>query len=575
MSIKYFIYARKSSEGEDRQMASIEDQVSEMTRIAKELQLNVVEVITESKSAKAPGRVAFNDMLIRIQKGEASGILCWKLNRLARNPIDGGQISWLLQNGIIQRIQCYGREYRPEDNVLMMSVELGMANQYIKDLSVDVKRGMRKKAERGWYPGCIAPTGYMHNPKKELNSGEDEIIPDTVRLPLVNKLLHRMHQGRSSVKEIWRYADSIGLRSKKGKPYSYHAIYNLLTNEFYAGYFLWPDETGQSVRHRGKHKAIISIDVFNRIQEIIESQSVKTRVRTYDYPYKAILQCGKCHGAVTAQRKIQIICSKCKTKFSSVRANRCPECRMPIEDMTNPSKIDRTYYHCIDKNGLCSKASVTLRQLDDYLLEEFNKLKMPRGLIEWIRKELMVQNQEMEYETAKQVKTLKKRHTECQNRLNRYAQMRADSELDKDEYAKLKEEVTNDIRSIEGSISEIEVNTSDWSHRLLDWIEKASTASQRLKKADPKGKNQVVGEIGSNLNIKDRKPYFTTPNALSTLQECVVIYKAKIQGLEPKKSLVLQRENTHFEVGVSQLRAKLRAIRTYQIGKSPKSPSDK
>src|SRR3989344_4766823 len=101
--IKYFVYARKSSESEDRQMASIDDQINELKKIAEENDLNVIDILSESKSAKNPaGRAVFNQMLERIHRGEAQGIICWKLNRLARNPIDGGQISWMVQQGAIQ-----------------------------------------------------------------------------------------------------------------------------------------------------------------------------------------------------------------------------------------------------------------------------------------------------------------------------------------------------------------------------------------------------------------------------------------------------------------------------------------
>jgi DNA invertase Pin-like site-specific DNA recombinase len=87
------------------------------------------------------------------------------LDRLARNPIDGGQIMWMLQQGIIKHIKTYERSYYPNDNVLIMSVELGMANQFIRDLSQNTKRGLRAKAERGWYPGH-APVGYLPHPLK-------------------------------------------------------------------------------------------------------------------------------------------------------------------------------------------------------------------------------------------------------------------------------------------------------------------------------------------------------------------------------------------------------------------------
>ena len=102
--LRYFIYCRKSSEAEDRQVLSIESQTSELRKLAKKLNLSIVEVISESRSAKSPGRPLFNQMLKRINQGKADGIICWKLDRLARNPIDGGQIIWMLQQGIIKHI---------------------------------------------------------------------------------------------------------------------------------------------------------------------------------------------------------------------------------------------------------------------------------------------------------------------------------------------------------------------------------------------------------------------------------------------------------------------------------------
>lgn len=126
--IKYFLYARKSSEGEDRQVASVQSQIDVLTKMAKQEGFEIVDILSEAQSAKAPGRPIFNSMLMRIQQGEARGVICWKLDRLARNPVDGGNISWMLQQGLIQHIRTYERDYYPTDNVLMMSVEFGMAN---------------------------------------------------------------------------------------------------------------------------------------------------------------------------------------------------------------------------------------------------------------------------------------------------------------------------------------------------------------------------------------------------------------------------------------------------------------
>src|SRR3989344_2285563 len=93
--IRYFLYARKSSDDTQRQMAYIGDQVAHLKAHAERNGLDVVgEPLTEACTAKKPGRPVFNDMLARIERGEANGILCWDIDRLGRNPRDTGKTQW-------------------------------------------------------------------------------------------------------------------------------------------------------------------------------------------------------------------------------------------------------------------------------------------------------------------------------------------------------------------------------------------------------------------------------------------------------------------------------------------------
>ncbi len=269
---KYILYARKSSESEDRQMASIDSQVQELQKLAAELRLEVVDVLSESQSAKAPGRPVFNTLLARIQAGEADGILCWKINRLARNPIDGGQISWLLQGGTLKHIQTFGRGYYSTDNVIMMAVELGMANQFIRDLSTDTKRGLKAKAERGWYP-TFASIGYMHNPYK--HKGQKEIIEDPERFDLVRKMFDFMLTGNYTPPKILELAnDQWGLRTRQGNKIARSNIYRIFSDPFYYGEFEYPKGSGNW--HKGQHKAMITRQEFDRIQFFDWTQGFNT-----------------------------------------------------------------------------------------------------------------------------------------------------------------------------------------------------------------------------------------------------------------------------------------------------------
>src|ERR1022692_2131154 len=189
---KYFVYCRKSTEDEDRQILSIDAQVSELNAIAAREGLTVTDTLTESKSAKGPGRPVFNDMLRRIEAGEANGILAWKLDRLARNFDDGGKIIGLLQRGVIREIRTFEKTYLPSDNVLMIAVELGMANQYVRDLSMNIRRGIREKIRRGIY-SSKAPLGYINEPRLRT------IEPHAVYFPKVKRVMELFATGQYSL----------------------------------------------------------------------------------------------------------------------------------------------------------------------------------------------------------------------------------------------------------------------------------------------------------------------------------------------------------------------------------------
>ena len=70
---KFFIYARKSTDSEDRQVRSINDQIAELKELAKKENVEVVDTLVEKQTAKKPGRSVFAEMLKRIEVGEAEG----------------------------------------------------------------------------------------------------------------------------------------------------------------------------------------------------------------------------------------------------------------------------------------------------------------------------------------------------------------------------------------------------------------------------------------------------------------------------------------------------------------------
>ena len=214
--IKYILYARKSSEDKSRQIQSIDSQIQVMKECAQKNNLEIVEIMHEEKSGKTPGRrTVFAHMIELIESGEANGILVWKLDRIARNLLEGGRVIDMLQNGVIQEIRTPEEKHLPTDNVYSIAIQLCGANQYSRDLSTNVKRGVKDKLNKGWRPGG-APQGYLNSKFKD--RGDNDIARDPERFALIRKMWDLMLTGHYTVPRILEIAnDEWGYTTRKTK----------------------------------------------------------------------------------------------------------------------------------------------------------------------------------------------------------------------------------------------------------------------------------------------------------------------------------------------------------------------
>jgi len=162
-SPSYFIYARKSTDDEERQQLSIPAQIDELKSFAQKEGLTVIDTIIESKTAKAPGRELFNLMIERINKGESQGILAWHPDRLARNAVDAGRIVYLLDRNILVDLKFPTFWFQnTSQGLFMLSIAFGQSKYYVDSLSENTKRGLRQKVRLGWMP-AVAPRGYKND----------------------------------------------------------------------------------------------------------------------------------------------------------------------------------------------------------------------------------------------------------------------------------------------------------------------------------------------------------------------------------------------------------------------------
>lgn len=504
--IKYFLYARKSSEAEDRQVASIDSQVDELTKIAKRENLAIIDILSESQSAKAPGRPIFNKMLERIYNGEACGILCWKLDRLARNPIDGGNISWTLQKGIIQHIRAYDRSYYPTDNVLIMSVELGMANQFVRDLSQNTKRGLKTKAERGWRP-TSAPVGYKFNPIKK--KGDKEIIKDEERFDLLKKMFDSILTRSKSPLQILNTANNEwGFKMPSGKPMARSSFYRILSDTFYYGTFEHPKGSGNW--YKGIHEPMISELEYNKIQVIL-GKKTNPRPKSHTFAYTGLIKCGECGGMITAENK--------------------------IKRQKNGNIHQYTYYHCTKrKNNKCSQKTIRLENLEIQISNVLKKIEIPQEFCEWALDIIKQENTKESENRNKIIQSQQKTYNACVRKIDALIDMRANNEITEQEFSKKKSHATKEKLKLQELLNDSDKRVDNWIETAEQLFNFAKIAKTKFENGTLEDKKIILSTLGSNLVLKDQNLSILLQKPLLSIEKAAFEVKAISKRFEPLKN---------------------------------------
>jgi len=479
---KFFLYARKSSENEDRQVQSIDDQIRHLTELAKSYNLEIVEILTESKSAKKPySRPVFTEMLKRIEKGNANGILCWQINRLSRNPIDSGNISWMLQQGVLKCIQTIEKQYLPDDNVLLFSVESGMANQYIIDLRKNCRRGMESKANKGWMPGC-ATIGYRND------KAEHIIIPDEERFDLVRQMWDLMLTGNYSVAKVRRIAnEKWGFKTLKrkrmgGDELSNSVVYKFFRNVFYTGMFEWAGKL-----YPGNHKPMITMDEFNKVQALLGRKN-NPRPKQHNAPYTGQIKCSTCGSMITSTTKLKTI-----KATGDVRTH--------------------SYYHCTRKKKLpvvCINPPIKEFDLEREIELELEKYTIAPEFLEWALQILENEKEQVKLDETS-IKTMSQQSlAETQKEHQSLTQMRYRDLIDDEIYMQESKKLKDKMASLKFAIE----SNEDHTETFIELSEKAFTfacySRKQFVNAVAEQKRDIFSAIGSNFILSDKKLLFTS-----------------------------------------------------------------
>jgi len=299
--VRYCLYARKSTESDEKQARSIDSQVNEMLAIAKRDELDVVDIRRESFSSKEVGkRPVFNQMLEDVRGGKFNALLTWAPDRLSRNAGDLGAIVDLLDKNTLVEVRTFGQKFTNSPNEKFLLMILGSQAKLENDQKgVNVKRGLRARCEMGLWP-APAPTGYLNYNE---NDKKCEIYIDSHRAPVIKRIFERFVYDNMSGRDLHQWLKNINFTSVNDKHLSLSNVYKVLNTPLYMGEFDYP--RGTNNWYKGKHEPIISKELYTRVQEKLQNNRSIRSVKRNDFAFTRLMICGLCTSGISAQEKFK------------------------------------------------------------------------------------------------------------------------------------------------------------------------------------------------------------------------------------------------------------------------------
>lgn len=482
-------------------------------------------VLKESKSARIPDkRPVFTEMVKNIKSGKANGIVCWDLSRLARNPDEAGLIMGMLQRGEIKHIKTYGKDYYSDDNAVISSVEFGIANQFSRDLSKNVKRGLRNKANTGWRP-TRAPLGYS-NSKTNLK-GEQNLFNDPERFDSIKQLWQMMLTGNYTVPGLLDFANNKLNLTQPATPnqperkMTLNVLYRMLKNQFYYGWYDWKDENDNLVQIKGNHESMITEDEFWLVQKVLGRKG-RPKPTKHKFAFTGLIQCS-CGGMVTAEERYK------KQKNGNIH--------------------HYIYYHCTRKiNPDCTEKAIEIKQLNEQIDDILQGLNISERFQSWAVKYLheirKTEARSQDESFAAKQKALNKLIEQQHNLLLKYTLPdNADGHLISDQdFESLKTQLVKEKTVLEAELSAQGKVVDQWVELSERTFNFARYARIWFVRGDIETKRAIFSCLGSNFLLKDQKLALTIRKPFELIFEGLPQIERELERLEPVKTPVTVRD---------------------------------
>ena len=465
ISQKFFLYARKSTDVEDKQVRSIPDQILELREYAKREGINIVEELIEKQSAKIPGRPVFNSMIDRLEKGEADGIVAWHPDRLARNSVDGGKIIYFVDIGKIKNLKFpqHWFENAPQGK-FSLNMAFCQSKYFVDSLSENTKRGLRQKALRGEFPSW-APVGYLNVMTRDRRK---TIVVDKRRVPIVIKALEMFATGSFRIMDIASFLAKNGITTRGGKIIPSDQItHQILTNPFYYGHFRFKGEI-----HEGVHTPIITKKLWDKIQEVVKRRSKVITKDRVPKPFLGLFRCGQCGFMITAE-----------------------------------IQKGHTYYRCTKKSLTvqCTQGYIREEEVDKQLSDHIVTVSLRQDWADKMLSKLSLEEKDVAQSCHAFVGEKQVEIKIINEKLQRLLDSYLEQDVERNDYLIKKSDLLALKKKLEEQILKFQQTQNAWLEPMKQWIAEAANAANIARGEDLSEKRVLAQKIfGSNLKLTDK-----------------------------------------------------------------------
>ena len=458
----FFLYARKSTDVEDKQILSIDGQLAELREFAHKENLSIIGEYIEKQSAKIPGRPVFSDMMGKIEHGQASGILSWHPDRLARNSVDGGKLIYLVDIGKIKALKFPTFWFEPSpQGKFMLNLAFGQSKYYVDSLSENTKRGLRQKVRRGEFPG-IAPVGYLNDVRTK------KIVVDREKAPIIVEAFKLYAKNESILDDIAHFLAERGVLSRGKIPVKRDRVTFLLSDPFYVGLFRYGGEI-----HVGVHEPLITKKLFNAVQKVLLERSKPVTKTKTPKAFTGLLRCGICHMMITAEIQKGHVYYRCTRKSKTIECN---------DTFTREEALDQQLSQLLE--------TVSLRP------------DWAKQMMRDIQTDAHASAQSVEAIVAEKRNEISLFETKLQRLLDSYL----DQDIEKETYRKKKQEFIIKKKTLEESIISLQQSHNAWLEPMKEWISDAASAPSIARGNDLIQKRVLLKKaFGSNLRLTHQK----------------------------------------------------------------------